>query len=157
MCSALSTHAEVLSRRRLPKTKVPFEHLEEIAIHSFYARTVALFHTHVEEILPTWSVFGWKPNTNSTAFLIQSSWPSLTVVLTNFCCISVNVDLSSVLIARLCCSRSSLNSGLWYGFQPPRRGPAALPQLSSFGNSFPLDPSNILSLSAPCDTRRTRF
>jgi hypothetical protein len=121
-----------LSRRKIPKTKAPFEHLEEIAIHSFYARTVVLFHAHVEEILPTWSGFGRKPNTSSTASLIQSSWPSLTVVLANLCCIFVNVDPSSGLIARLCCSRSSLNSGLWHGFQPPRRDPAPLPRFSFF-------------------------
>jgi hypothetical protein len=38
--SALGTHAQVLNRAKIPKTNAPFEHLEDIAIHSFY---VALF------------------------------------------------------------------------------------------------------------------
>ena len=50
--SALSTHAQVLNRKKMPKN-APFEHLEDIAIHSFYARIVALFHARAKEISPS--------------------------------------------------------------------------------------------------------
>jgi hypothetical protein len=33
--SSLSIHAQVLNRKKIPKDAAPFEHLEDIAIHSF--------------------------------------------------------------------------------------------------------------------------
>jgi hypothetical protein len=38
--SALSIHAQVLNRKKIPKDTPPFEHIEDIA--SFYARIVIL-------------------------------------------------------------------------------------------------------------------
>jgi hypothetical protein len=51
--SALSIHAQVLNRKKIPKDAAPFEHLEDIAIHSFYARIVALLHVRMKELLPS--------------------------------------------------------------------------------------------------------
>lgn len=51
--SALSIHAQVLNRKKIPKNAAPFEHLEDITIHSFYARIVALFYVRMKELLPS--------------------------------------------------------------------------------------------------------
>jgi hypothetical protein len=51
--SSLNTHMHVLDRKKSSKGDPPFEHLEDIALHSFYARVVALFHICISELAPS--------------------------------------------------------------------------------------------------------
>ena len=45
--SALYTHINHLGRRNIPREKAPFHYMEELILHSFDARVVALFLLHI--------------------------------------------------------------------------------------------------------------
>jgi hypothetical protein len=47
--STLSSHIHVLHRKNIPPGSAPFHHLEELTIHSFKARIVALFLLYIKE------------------------------------------------------------------------------------------------------------
>ena len=49
--STLYTHINHLGRRNIPVERPPFHHLEELVLHSFDARIVALFLTHIRDRL----------------------------------------------------------------------------------------------------------
>jgi hypothetical protein len=49
--STLFYHINVLNRRNMPMEKAPFHHLEELMLHSFDARVVALFLVKLREII----------------------------------------------------------------------------------------------------------
>ena len=50
--STLSSHIQALHRKKIPPGAAPFHHLEDIAIHSFYARVLALFYTQIKALSP---------------------------------------------------------------------------------------------------------
>jgi len=70
--SALSTHVQVLNRKKIPKSAAPFEHLEDIALHSFYARILALFHIRMKELSPSCDIH----NPEVVAAYIRSLHPN---------------------------------------------------------------------------------
>ena len=47
--SALYTHINHLGRRNIPREKAPFHYMEELILHSFDARVVALFLLHIRD------------------------------------------------------------------------------------------------------------
>jgi len=47
--STLSAHIQALHRKNIPPGKAPFHHMEELIIHSFKARIVALFLLYIKE------------------------------------------------------------------------------------------------------------
>src|SRR4029077_5988886 len=73
MYSALSIHVLVLNRRKIPKKAAPFEHLEDIAIHSFYARIVALFHIRMKELFPSYDYYDIHDPEMVNTFMWSSS------------------------------------------------------------------------------------
>jgi hypothetical protein len=47
--STLSSHIQALHRKNIPAGKAPFHHMEELIIHSFKARIIALFLLYIKE------------------------------------------------------------------------------------------------------------
>lgn len=47
--STLYTHMNHLGRRNIPAERAPFHHMEELILHSFDARIIALLHTQIKE------------------------------------------------------------------------------------------------------------
>jgi hypothetical protein len=56
--STLSSHIQALHRKKIPPGAAPFHHFEDIAIHSFYARVVALFYIRIKALSPGCDIQG---------------------------------------------------------------------------------------------------
>lgn len=67
----------VLDRKKTPKGDPSFEHLEDIALHSFYARVVVLFHIRISKLAPSCDIHQKQLTRTYVLFIPISSLLSL--------------------------------------------------------------------------------